>query len=86
MIDIPQDPEGFFGERAPGWWHGTLDGRPVVNLRCGGKCRRHAGHMSDHTIAEDGTVNPSILCPSPDCGWHVYGRLVGWDGGRREAG
>ena len=36
--------------------------------------------MTLHTIAEDGTVNPSIVCPQEKC-WHVYGTLVDWTGG-----
>jgi hypothetical protein len=47
----------------------------MVNLICGG-CGKHAGHLGDHTISENGEVNPSLLCPL--CEWHVWGILEGW--------
>jgi hypothetical protein len=31
-----------------------------------------------HVIAADGTVAPSVVCPLPGCGWHVWARLDGW--------
>lgn len=33
---------------------------------------------SAHTIAADGTVSPSLVCPYPPCAWHVFVRLDGW--------
>ena len=35
----------------------------------------------DHTIASDGTVTPSLVCPSPNCTFHENVRLDGWPHG-----
>jgi hypothetical protein len=32
---------------------------------------------SVHRIAADGSISPSVVCPS--CGWHVFAKLVGWN-------
>ena len=29
----------------------------------------------DHTVADDGTLSPSLVCPD-ECGFHVFARLV----------
>ena len=34
--------------------------------------------LSDHTIAENGEVSPSVVC---DCGFHRFITLQDWDGG-----
>ncbi len=31
-----------------------------------------------HQIGPDGSVSPSIVCPYPPCGWHVFAKLAGW--------
>lgn len=36
------------------------------------------GASSGHTIADDGTVTPSVLCPVAACGWHEHIRLASW--------
>lgn len=80
MDRIPIPRVAPFASRSVGWWPALRDGVRVVHLVCGG-CGRHAGTLDDHTIDEAGNVSPSILCPAAGCGWHVYGRLVGWDPG-----
>jgi hypothetical protein len=44
------------------------------------RCKRGASlsHDGGHTIAVDGTVSPSLVCPYDGCDWHVYARLEGW--------
>ena len=32
-----------------------------------------------HTIAADGVVNPSYVCPVGGCSFHEWVRLVGWN-------
>lgn len=57
--------------RQPG---GPLVDNDYPTLICG-----QCGGISDmtaHEVAPDGTVTPSILC---DCGWHVWGKLEGWN-------
>jgi predicted RNase H-like nuclease (RuvC/YqgF family) len=36
------------------------------------------GYSLDHDIASDGTVTPSLVCPTIGCTWHVNARLEGW--------
>ena len=38
----------------------------------------HHGSLIDHRITEDGTVDPSVVCPEGGCNFHEYIRLVGW--------
>lgn len=35
----------------------------------------------DHNISNDGTVNPSVVCPVKDCRFHDYIKLEGYDKG-----
>lgn len=35
--------------------------------------------LSDHTIAEDGEVFPSVVCPFAPCAFHSQVRLHGWE-------
>lgn len=47
-------------------------------------CRnRHTTRMSGsiHSIAADGTVTPSYVCPVAGCTFHDFVRLVGWEPG-----
>jgi hypothetical protein len=42
------------------------------------------GHGSDislavHQVADDGTLHPSYVCPTPGCDFHVWARLDGWE-------
>jgi hypothetical protein len=34
-----------------------------------------------HSVAADGKVHPSYVCPAAGCGFHEWVRLVGWDPG-----
>ena len=40
----------------------------------------HEGSLDDHTIAGDGTVTPSVVCPEKKCGFHDHIQLAGWLG------
>lgn len=33
-----------------------------------------------HTVAADGTIHPSLVCPNDrvGCAWHVFAKLEGW--------
>lgn len=69
------------------WFLRSADEPPyIICPECG-----HAGRLGNHYIAEDGGISPSIICPRSECGdgvprcsAHYYGRLDGWNGGRRE--
>lgn len=53
----------------------VLDGKPTAVMCCPG-CGIKS-YMSDHDIAADGTVNPSVGCPK-DCGYHEFVVLEDW--------
>jgi hypothetical protein len=36
------------------------------------------GTLLEHSIAVDGTVQPSVVCPM-ECGFHAYLKLEGWE-------
>lgn len=57
------------------WWPGTANGKRTATAVCD---KGHAASLDDHTIQPDGTVQPSLVCPIEDCGWHVMARLEGW--------
>jgi len=43
--------------------------------------RGHVGTASPaiHSIAADGTLSPSWVCPFKGCTWHEFARLEGWE-------
>lgn len=48
------------------------------------KCRNgHLATLTDHQIAHDGTVTPSVVCPADGCDFHEHVQLAGWPGGGR---
>ncbi len=42
--------------------------------------KNHYLSIHKHTIAPDGTVSPSVVCPVKDCGFHEFIKLEGWKG------
>lgn len=56
-----------------GTWMPATDeeGRPPI-IRCP---NGHGSVMRSHKIQTDGNVEGSVLCPVPNCGWHVYVKL-----------
>jgi hypothetical protein len=36
------------------------------------------GPGTGHTIASDGTVTPSCVCPRDGCGFHEHVKLIDW--------
>ncbi len=75
MIEIPQ------GNcwKDPGVWKGArlVDGTRSASVSCS-KCGRPAS-LTDHTIADDGAVSPSLVCPYDGCDFHDYVILKDWD-------
>ncbi len=48
-------------------------------LQCPNGHRTSYGFGDDgHTIADDGTVTPSTVCPEPGCDFHEHVILEGW--------
>lgn len=37
------------------------------------------GSLLDHSIAQDGTVSPSVVCVHEGCNFHEYIQLEGWE-------
>ncbi len=78
---MPADyPEGRWKDRwraTRGTWRvcKTPEGRTA--LFCCPTCG-NAASLSKHTIAEDGTVSPSVVCSEPGCPFHEFIRLEGW--------
>lgn len=84
MVNVPWDPHHT--EPGVGWNH-TKDSA-AVSFRC------PAGHYlllfnpdqlaPRHGIAEDGTVDGSVVCQgrsADPCSFHEHVRLLDWDGG-----
>jgi hypothetical protein len=75
------------------WWAMMTDGTVYISdAPCG-----HNINLGNHTINEDGTVQPSVICHNehsgkmngicdickkPICGWHEIVRLLGWTRGK----
>ena len=77
MISFQRDLTGDFPN---GTWRGAKrDGVKIANFHCP-KCDFSAslGHDSNHTIAMDGAVSPSVVCDGAGCDFHEYVRLDGW--------
>ena len=62
----------------PGQWRPAIrDGQRTATVSCP-RCGRSAS-LSDHTIAADGTVTPSLVCPYEGCDFHDWIALFGWE-------
>lgn len=61
----------------PGTWRQLDDqGKRSASINCP-QCGR-GGTLTDHEIAPDGTITPSVVCPHPGCSYHDMGKLDGW--------
>jgi len=71
MISYP-----FSADLKPGTWKGGSrpEGRTALFACSNG----HIGSLSDHDIADDGTVLPSVVCPHEGCDFHEFIKLEGW--------
>jgi hypothetical protein len=73
MIEFQRDDE----LASPGRWQLMADGSATITCpKCGS-----FGSLAGHSIAADGKVTPSLVCPWPPCTFHDWGRLNGWPGG-----
>lgn len=89
MISIPRAaPDDPWLKKAPCWRPARLEnGQRTATMSCP---NGHAASLSQHTIHDDGRVEPSVECPdggrySPDqqyacpkCSFHDYVTLEGW--------
>ena len=76
-VEIPKATEPLDDfNRFPQWWP-VRGGMPIY--ACGG-CGELLALHPDHRIDAEGNVTASMY-HNPDkggCGWHVFGRLMGW--------
>lgn len=58
-------------------WRGLSyrDGRQGATVSCN---KGHSAALTDHIVAADGTVTPSLVCPEEGCDWHEMITLVDW--------
>jgi hypothetical protein len=65
-------------EPRPAWFK---DEHGFVWLRCEcGHILNIDTHNHTHAIGPDGVVTPSLWHDVPECGFHVFGTLDGWQG------
>ncbi len=69
MIEIPHITQKL--DDAAGHWKVWLNKVVISCPGCGVEGR------IDHTVSEDGTVSPSLVCPF-DCGFHEFVKLTDW--------
>lgn len=60
----------------PGTWKGLQSYKRSASATCP-ECGRTCS-LLDHTIADDGAVHPSLVCPYDDCSFHEWVKLEGW--------
>jgi hypothetical protein len=76
MIEVPK---GKSDE--PGTWNVIEYPRARRVQWCEFTCPNGHGASitkSIHAIAQDGTVNPSVICPRQGCTFHEFVRLISW--------
>lgn len=67
---------GITLKQPKGTWKKRGDGLiSVVCPDCG------EGAFLDHTVADDGTVTPSLVCSVTGCKFHEFVKLDGWKAG-----
>lgn len=72
MINIPQS-----NDYVPKSWKGAMmNGIRKATFVCP---NGHQSSISKHTIADDGTVKPSVVCAYEGCTFHEHIKLVGWN-------
>lgn len=72
-----------YGETyAPGTWKSLKVGKVrSASLNC--PLCGEMGLLTDHTIQENGDVDPSVICSNDICTFHEYISLTGWSQGRQ---
>lgn len=51
------------------WKWVVRDGHPLIRVQCP-KCNEW-GDLIDHTISDDGIINPSVVCGMLECDFHM---------------
>lgn len=79
MISLHRSYSHYMVDEPLAWKPVRDGGRLTATVVC---AQGHSGLIDEHTIADDGTVMPSVVCTGPDgkggCAWHEFVRLEGW--------
>lgn len=73
MITVPQN-----NNDKPGTWKGISSPkglRKSASLICP---NGHTCNLRNYEILENGSVHPSVLCPTDGCGFNEFITLEGW--------
>lgn len=77
MIEIVKALGRDIWHKTPLTWKGLQAGQGrSASVTC---ANGHSATLTDHQIAPDGAVTPSLVCP--ECDWHEFVRLIGWSDG-----
>ena len=78
MTLLPRS-QGLNDRHSGRWWPVHMQGLLIAYVSCPNCGRVGTLEPPDHTIAPDGAVTPSLVCPY-DCGYHEFVRLEDWTG------
>jgi hypothetical protein len=77
MIDMLIFEKNPTSEDVPNTWRRLIDGKNIsASIFCS---KGHYGVVTDHTINDDGIVNPSVVCPEEGCTFHDMIKLKDWN-------
>lgn len=66
---------------SPGtWFWEGMDGYIILIFHCPQCLHVFRFGKNVHSIAPDGTVTPSVVCPWRGCSFHEFVKLTEWDG------
>lgn len=77
MMDIPkfEDDGAGYPKVKPCWIPSQIPDTIKATLVCP---NGHQGSIVSHTVAADGTVTPSCVCPREGCTFHEHVRFLNW--------
>lgn len=75
MTPYPRNFEKVSKPGTWGLWEWSAD-KTFVSFTCP-LCAK-LGILDDHTIDDDGSVYPSVECPTEGCSFHEFIQLEGW--------
>lgn len=74
ILEIPKKLHDH--QLSPHWQLGTFEDETGVIFTCP---NGHGAWLMMHSIASDGRVNPSCICPKEGCDFHRWIRLENWE-------
>ena len=78
MLEVPRGVASSVFEDPPNtWWPvRKQNGDFIATYQCPAN---HCGLLDEHTIHDDGTVEPSVVCTQDNCTFHDRIKLLGWE-------